>query len=68
MPLLAEAWQRNYYIGEKGLFVFPTWPVKLIVVIGTLVMLIQFLVFAWRYARHRPREPAEPSFRPTDLR
>ncbi len=67
VPLLAEAWTRNYYIGEKGLFVFPTWPIKLVVVIGTLVMLLQFLVFAWRYARVDRDEPAEPSFRPDGL-
>ncbi len=64
VPLLAEAWSRNYYIGEKGLFVFPTWPVKLVVVIGTLVMLAQFLVFAWRYARADGGGAAEPTYTP----
>ncbi len=64
VPLLAEAWQRNYYVGEKGLFVFPTWPVKLVVVIGTLVMLVQFAVFAWRYARADRGAEAEPAYSP----
>jgi TRAP-type C4-dicarboxylate transport system permease small subunit len=67
VPLLAEAWEHNYYIGEKGLFVFPTWPVKLLVVIGTLVMLIQFLVFAWRYARPDAGDKAEPTYTPEGI-
>ncbi len=67
VPLLAEAWRRNYYIGEKGLFVFPTWPVKLVVVIGTLVMLIQFLVFAWRYATVDRGADAEPTYTPEGI-
>jgi TRAP-type C4-dicarboxylate transport system permease small subunit len=67
VPLLAEAWERNYYIGEKGLFVFPTWPVKLLVVIGTLVMLVQFLVFAWRYAHPGNGGEAEPTFTPEGI-
>lgn len=67
VPLLTEAWRRNYYIGEKGLFVFPTWPVKLVVVIGTLVMLVQFVVFAWRYARARAGAEAEPTYTPEGI-
>lgn len=48
-PLLTRAIERGYYIGEEGIFTFPQWPVKLIIVIGCLVTLVQFLVFARRY-------------------
>ena len=48
-PLLTRAIERGYYVGEEGVFTFPQWPVKLIVVIGCVVTLVQFLVFARRY-------------------
>jgi TRAP-type C4-dicarboxylate transport system permease small subunit len=65
VPLLSEAIERNYYKGEKGLFVFPTWPVKLVIVIGSVVMLVQFLVFAWQYARPgRQGDAAAPTATP----
>ena len=48
-PLLTRAIERGYYVGEEGVFTFPLWPVRLIVVIGCAVTLLQFLVFARRY-------------------
>ena len=49
VPLLTESIVDGYYVGEKGIFTFPTWPVKLIIVVGCLVTLLQFIAFAWRY-------------------
>ena len=66
VPLLFEAWTRNYYMGEEGLFVFPTWPIKVVVVIGSLVLTVQFLVFAWRYAAGTHDGQAEPPAQPMD--
>lgn len=49
VPLLIEAWQGDYYVGNPGVFTAPTWPVKLVVVIGCSVTLLLFLVFTRRH-------------------
>jgi TRAP-type C4-dicarboxylate transport system permease small subunit len=54
VPLLMDAINYGHYVGEEGLVTFPVWPVKLVVVIGSAVMLVQFLLFA----RRRLRDPA----------
>ena len=59
VPLLVEAWTRDYYVGVEGWFTMPVWPVKVIIVIGCVVTLAQFLAFAWRYLA--PSPPDQPS-------
>ena len=49
VPLLIEAYQRGYFAGNQGLFVFPLWPVRLILVVGCFVVAVQFLIFAWQH-------------------
>ncbi len=51
VPLFIESVEKDFYVGVEGLFTAPVWPVKLIIVIGCIVTLLQFLVFAWRYLR-----------------
>jgi TRAP-type mannitol/chloroaromatic compound transport system permease small subunit len=46
IPLLAEAIERNSWIGNEGVFTAPVWPVKTIIVIGLAVCLVQFLRLA----------------------
>ncbi len=50
-PTLVQAWERDEYVGNEGVFTAPTWPVKLIVIIGCVVTMLLFLGFAWRYVR-----------------
>ena len=50
-PTLVQSWQRDEYVGNEGVFTAPTWPVKLIVIIGCVVTLLLFLGTAWRYVR-----------------
>lgn len=50
-PLLIESIERDYYIGTEGVFTAPMWPVKLVIVVGCIVTLLQFVVFAMRYVR-----------------
>lgn len=45
-PRLVTAVKRGETVGVVGRFVLPTWPMKLILVVGTVAMLIQFLLFA----------------------
>ena len=49
VPRLIEAYQRGYFAGNEGLFVFPLWPVRLILVVGCVVVALQFLIFAWHH-------------------
>ena len=58
-PLLIEAWEGDFYVGNPGVFTAPMWPVKLVVVIGCLVTLLLFLVFARRYLRPADGIPSE---------
>jgi TRAP-type mannitol/chloroaromatic compound transport system permease small subunit len=51
VPELIDAWRFDYYVGEEGLFTAPEWPIKLIIVIGCLVTLLQFVKFAARHVR-----------------
>ncbi len=45
VPRLIEAYQHGYFAGNEGLFVFPLWPVRLILVVGCFVVAVQFLIF-----------------------
>ncbi len=51
VPLLIESIEEDFYVGVQGIITIPVWPVKLVVVVGAAVTLLQFLVFAWRYLR-----------------
>ena len=51
VPLLIESIEENFYVGVQGIITIPVWPVKLVIVVGAAVTLLQFLVFAWRYLR-----------------
>lgn len=41
-----DSWNGDYYIGILGVFTFPVWPIELSILIGSIVMVLQFLVFA----------------------
>ncbi|MDP2411281.1 MAG: TRAP transporter small permease subunit [Pseudolabrys sp.] len=44
VPLMLQSYERGYFIGVRGVFTFPDWPVKAIVVIGATAALLCFLV------------------------
>jgi TRAP-type mannitol/chloroaromatic compound transport system permease small subunit len=44
VPLLIESVSRGYYIGEHGVFTFPEWPLKAMVVLGGVACLLCFAV------------------------
>lgn len=45
---VADAWRGDFYIGIQGTFTFPVWPIELAILIGSAVMILQFLAFAAR--------------------
>lgn len=50
-PLLIESIQRGYFIGEQGIFTIPEWPIKGMVVLGSIATTLCFAVRAvghWR--------------------
>jgi TRAP-type C4-dicarboxylate transport system permease small subunit len=46
LPLFIEAWQIDEYVGAQGDFTAPTWPVKLVILVGCVAAGIQFLAAA----------------------
>ncbi len=41
-PFFAKAWRRNTYEGLEGDFTLPTWPLKLLILIGAVICAVQF--------------------------
>jgi hypothetical protein len=51
VPLLIQSYRREYFIGVRGVFTFPDWPLKAVIVVGAVAALLCFLVRAtqiWR--------------------
>lgn len=51
VPYFSESWTKDLFVGAEGGFTAPTWPVKLITLIGCAAMAAQFLALAWSDAR-----------------
>ena len=41
-PIFLKAWQRSEFVGAAGDFTAPVWPVKLMILIGGLLLALQF--------------------------
>ena len=50
-PIFERAWSGNEFIGVQGVFTAPTWPVKLIVLVGAALTGLQYLLLAASSAR-----------------
>lgn len=48
VPMFTTAWTTDDFVGAEGDFMAPVWPIKLIIVIGSLLGAIQCLLNAWR--------------------
>ncbi|WP_212525785.1 TRAP transporter small permease [Actibacterium sp. MT2.3-13A] len=44
IALLEQSWQRHEFYGVQGVFTFPSWPVRLVLVIGLAATVAAFLV------------------------
>jgi TRAP-type mannitol/chloroaromatic compound transport system permease small subunit len=47
VPVFEKAWWSNSYLGNRGDFTLPDWPFKLLIVVGSAVITIQYLRLAW---------------------
>ncbi|MSQ21137.1 MAG: TRAP transporter small permease [Betaproteobacteria bacterium] len=50
-PLMQSAFANSEFYGSTGVFQIPTGPLKVIILIGTAAMAIQFLLMAWEDLR-----------------
>ncbi len=41
-PLFTQSWNNNTFVGAIGDFTAPVWPVKLVICVGTLMLMAQF--------------------------
>lgn len=46
-PLLQRAWRDDEYLGIEGIFTFPTWPMRAVVVLGATLAAVQYALLAW---------------------
>ncbi len=55
-PILTRAYTRNDFVGAVGNFTLPTWPVKLMILIGATLLALQFFARIWRRYQGLPQE------------
>jgi TRAP-type mannitol/chloroaromatic compound transport system permease small subunit len=60
-PTFIKAWVDSEFYGVQGVFTMPTWPVKLIVLVGCAVTAIQYLLHALAHGRRAVASPANAS-------
>ena len=47
-PIFTRAWARGEFVGALGDFTAPVWPVKLTLMVGGTVLMLQFAARIWR--------------------
>ena len=50
-PLFLRAWTRGDFVGAIGDFTAPTWPVKAIILLGSVILVLQFAARIYRRFR-----------------
>jgi TRAP-type mannitol/chloroaromatic compound transport system permease small subunit len=55
-PILVQSWVENLYKGDEGRFTAPTWPIKLIVIIGCVILILHFIRMAVHHFRAQQAE------------
>jgi TRAP-type mannitol/chloroaromatic compound transport system permease small subunit len=64
VPELYDAWVNDYFVGEQGLFTFPKWPIRAVIVLGCVVTFLHFIRMAIQYLwplMDRPSQPLKTS-------
>ena len=47
-PLFIKSWVRNTYEGTIGDFTAPIWPIKLVILLGCFLLMVQIMLFGIR--------------------
>jgi TRAP-type C4-dicarboxylate transport system permease small subunit len=50
-----RSWTNNEFLGIEGVFTFPTWPMRGVVILGAALAAVQYLLLAWQDARDAAR-------------
>jgi TRAP-type C4-dicarboxylate transport system permease small subunit len=60
-PLMVRAFANDEFYGSTGVVQIPTGPLKVIIILGCVMMAIQFLIHAWQHFRalQRPAGAAQ---------
>ncbi len=45
-PMLSRAWEDQEFFGIEGVFTFPVWPMRAVVVLGASLAAVQYLLLA----------------------
>ena len=56
-PLFVQSWRRGTFVGAVGDFTAPIWPVKLVICVGTALLMVQFaarIARRWRSGEGAP--------------
>ena len=54
-PPLLRAWNNNEFLGIEGVFTFPTWPMRGVVVLGSVMAALQYALLVWQDLRDSAR-------------
>jgi TRAP-type C4-dicarboxylate transport system permease small subunit len=54
-PPLVRAWNNNEFLGIEGVFTFPLWPMRSIVILGASLAAVQYALLAWQDFREAGR-------------
>lgn len=58
-PMLVNAWEEGEFFGIDGVFTFPVWPMRAIVLAGTLLGAVQYALLAWQHLREADKGGAQ---------
>lgn len=54
-PAFVRSWTNNEFLGIEGVFTFPTWPMRGVVILGATLAAVQYLLLAAQDAREAVR-------------
>ena len=57
-PLATRAWANSEFLGVEGVFTFPTWPMRFVVVLGAALAAIQYALLVWHDLRASASAPS----------
>lgn len=47
-PPLLRSWNNSEFLGIEGVFTFPTWPMRAVVVLGAVLAAVQYALLVWQ--------------------
>lgn len=59
-PAFVRSWTNNEFLGIEGVFTFPTWPMRGVVILGAALAAVQYLLMAAQDARDAIRHRELP--------